>query len=53
MEYYERADTWPLDPDREVLVVFQIEIREGVENIEDIVSVPGLGAVGKPRRSLA
>lgn len=45
MEYYERADTWPLDPEGEILVVFQIETQEGVENIEDIVSVPGLGAV--------
>lgn len=45
MEYYQRADTWPLDPNGEILVVFQIETREGVDNIEEIVSVPGVGAV--------
>lgn len=44
-EYYEAADLWPLDPAGEILVVIQIETAEGVANIEDIVSVPGIGAV--------
>ena len=33
INYYERADTWPLDPEGEILVVFQIETREGVGDI--------------------
>ncbi len=44
-DYYRLADLWPLDPQGEVLVVFQIETGQGVENIEEIVSVPGVGAV--------
>jgi 4-hydroxy-2-oxoheptanedioate aldolase len=44
-DYYRLADAWPLDPQGEILVVLQIETREGVENIEEIVSVPGIGAV--------
>lgn len=44
-DYYQHADVWPLDPEGEVLVVIQIESAEGVRNVEDIVSVPGIGAV--------
>lgn len=44
-EYYEAADLWPLDPQGEILVVLQIETAEGVANIEEIVSVPGIGAI--------
>jgi 4-hydroxy-2-oxoheptanedioate aldolase len=43
--YFERADVWPLDPAGEILVVIQIESAAGVENIEQILSVPGIGAV--------
>ena len=44
-EYYARADLWPLDPDGDLLLVVQIESSEGVENIDDILTVPGIGAV--------
>ncbi len=44
-DYSSRADTWPLDPDGELLAVLQIESREGVENIEEILSVGGIGAI--------
>ncbi len=43
--YRNRADTWPLDPRGELMAVLQIESREGVENIEEIISVPGVGAI--------
>jgi 4-hydroxy-2-oxoheptanedioate aldolase len=44
-EYFERADVWPLDPQGEVLAVIQIETPEAVENIDEILSVPGIGAI--------
>lgn len=44
-DYYRLADVWPLDPNGEILVVIQIENREGVKNIDEILSVPGIGAV--------
>ena len=44
-EYFARADVWPLDPLGELLIVIQIESVEGVENIDEILSVPGIGAV--------
>jgi 4-hydroxy-2-oxoheptanedioate aldolase len=44
-DYNERADVWPLDPQGELLAVIQIETPEGVENIEEIASVPGVGAI--------
>ncbi len=44
-EYVERADAWPLDPNGEILVVIQIESPQAVENIEEIISVPGVGAI--------
>ncbi|MBX3705372.1 MAG: hypothetical protein KF911_01975 [Pseudomonadales bacterium] len=44
-DYLERADVWPLDPRGELLAVIQIESRRGVENIEEIAAVPGIGAI--------
>jgi 4-hydroxy-2-oxoheptanedioate aldolase len=44
-EYLERADVWPLDPGGELLAVLQIESAEAVRNIEEIISVPGVGAI--------
>ena len=43
--YNQRADTWPLDPDGELMAILQIESVEGVENIEDIITVGGVGAI--------
>ena len=44
-DYLDRADVWPLDPRGELLAVIQIESRLAVENIEEIASVPGIGAL--------
>ncbi|SLN22957.1 4-hydroxy-2-oxo-heptane-1,7-dioate aldolase [Aquimixticola soesokkakensis] len=44
-EYYERADVWPLDPKGEIMVVLMIESVEAMENLEEILKVPGVGAI--------
>lgn len=44
-DYVQRADVWPLDPRGELLAVIQIETVEGVQNIDEIASVPGVGAI--------
>jgi 4-hydroxy-2-oxoheptanedioate aldolase len=44
-EYLEKADVWPLDPNGELLAVIQIETRQAVDNIEEIITVPGVGAI--------
>jgi 4-hydroxy-2-oxoheptanedioate aldolase len=44
-DYRARADTWPLSPRGDLLAVLQIETPTGVENIEEIASVPGVGAI--------
>lgn len=44
-DYNQRADVWPLDPQGELLAVLQIETPLGVENIEEIAAVPGVGAI--------
>lgn len=43
--YVQKADVWPLDPQGELLAVIQIESVEGVQNIDEIASVPGVGAI--------
>ena len=37
------ADPWPLNPQGELLLGVKIESLEGVSNVEQILSVPGLG----------
>lgn len=44
-EYSRRADVWPANPDGELLLFLQIETAEGVKNVEEILSVPGIGVV--------
>jgi 4-hydroxy-2-oxoheptanedioate aldolase len=44
-DYFDRADVWPLDPRGDLLAVIQIESKKGVENIEEIAAVPGVGAI--------
>ncbi|MBM88677.1 MAG: aldolase [Gammaproteobacteria bacterium] len=44
-DYHAKADVWPLDPEGELLAMMFIESAEGVENIEEIITVPGLGAI--------
>ena len=44
-DYHAKADVWPLDPQGELLSMMFIESAEGVENIDEIISVPGLGGI--------
>lgn len=44
-EYFQRADVWPHNPEGELISVIQIETREGLENAEEIISTPGVGAL--------
>ncbi len=44
-EYVQRADVWPLNPRGELFAMVMIESAEGVKNIDEIVQVPGIGAI--------
>ncbi|MFT3853707.1 MAG: aldolase/citrate lyase family protein [Ilumatobacteraceae bacterium] len=44
-EWFERADLWPLNPKGELLLVLLVEEVTAWENIEQLVAVPGVGAV--------
>jgi len=45
-EYAGRADTWPLDPNGDILLILLIENQEGIENIEAIArEVKGIGVL--------
>lgn len=44
-EYYDRADVWPLVPHGEIMVVLMIESVEAMQNLDEILSVPGVGAI--------
>ena len=44
-EYSRRADLWPANPQGEILLFLQIETAEGVKNIDEILSVPGIGVI--------
>lgn len=44
-EYMRKADLWPLNPEGELLAIMLVETKEGVQNISEILEVPGLGAV--------
>jgi 4-hydroxy-2-oxoheptanedioate aldolase len=44
-EYGVRADVWPANPNGELLLFLQIETVEGVKNVDEILSVPGIGVV--------
>ncbi|WP_327659916.1 MULTISPECIES: HpcH/HpaI aldolase family protein [unclassified Streptomyces] len=46
IEYYAKADVWPLAPDGEILVGLMIEDQRGIENLPDILDqVPGIGLI--------
>lgn len=45
LEYMQRSDVWPLNPDGELLALAMIESRTAIENIDEILEVPGLGGV--------
>lgn len=44
-EYLKRADVWPLNPDGELFAMLMIESAEGVKHINEILEVPGIGAI--------
>ena len=44
-DYHAKADVWPLDPEGELLAMMFIESAEGAENIDEIITVPGLGGI--------
>ncbi len=44
-DYHARADVWPLDSRGELLAIMFIESPQGVENIQEIITVPGLGGI--------
>ncbi len=44
-EYLRKADLWPLNPDGELVAIAMIESKEAVNNIDEILRVPGLGGV--------
>lgn len=44
-EYERHADLWPLNPQGDLLAIVMVESVEGMKNLDDILSVPGVGAV--------
>jgi len=44
-EYYAKADVWPLNPNGEILVITMIESVRALENLDEILKVPGIGCV--------
>lgn len=44
-EYMRRADVWPLNPEGELLTIAQIESAAGVQHLDEILQVPGIGAI--------
>lgn len=44
-QYLAMADVWPLNPQGELMAIAMIETPEAIDNIEAILSVPGLSAI--------
>ena len=44
-EYEKHADLWPLNPQGDLLAIAMIETAEGLKNVDEIASVPGVGAI--------
>lgn len=44
-EYRKVADVWPLNPEGQLLAIMMIESAAGVQNVEEILKVPGVGAL--------
>src|SRR5262245_21304034 len=44
-DYERHADVWPLNPDGDLLATALIESAEGLKNLDEIASVPGVGAL--------
>src|SRR5262249_51096202 len=45
LDYASRADLYPLNPKGETLLIIQIEERQGLRNLDEILKVKGLGMV--------
>jgi len=39
------ADVWPLDPAGSLVAMLQIETLAGIENLDEILEVPGIGVI--------
>jgi 4-hydroxy-2-oxoheptanedioate aldolase len=44
-EYVRHADLWPLNPAGDLIAIIMIETVEGLRNIDEIASVPGVGVI--------
>lgn len=44
-EYERHADLWPLNPDGDLLATIMIESVDGLKHLDEIASVPGVGAL--------
>ena len=44
-EYRQRAEPWPLNPHGELMLILHIEDKEGAQNIDSILDVPGIAGV--------
>jgi 4-hydroxy-2-oxoheptanedioate aldolase len=44
-EYERRSDLWPLNPEGDLLAIVMVETAEGLKNLDEILSVPGVGMV--------
>jgi hypothetical protein len=44
-DYERHADVWPLNPEGDLLATVMIESAEGLKNLDEIASVPGVGAL--------
>ena len=44
-EYERHADLWPLNPEGDLIAIPMIETAEGLRNVDQIASVPGVSAI--------
>ena len=44
-DYERHADVWPLNPDGDLLATIMIESVDGLKHLDEIASVPGVGAL--------
>jgi 4-hydroxy-2-oxoheptanedioate aldolase len=44
-DYVRHADLWPLNPAGDLISIIMIETTEGLKNVDEIASVPGVGVI--------